>query len=138
MNIELCSEYALDKVKKHILLTKDEKVIYYYESGNVFYVLSTKRFIKVENKRIVSECNLSDIALINHEYGGPFRWDKLVVTKRDGRIETFGIYLSSIAKEFKFALTKMIESTCTRCGRNNHKVWECYARTTLEGKNIDY
>lgn len=137
MDITQCSDYTLNKIKKCVPLTRDEKVMYYYESGDVFYILSSKRFIKVENKRIVAECNLSDIVLVNHEYNGPFRWDKLVITKADGGIETFGIYLSSVAKEFKYALTKMIGVNCVRCGRNNHKIWQCYARTTLDGKDID-
>ena len=83
--------------------------LYYYNSGNIFIVLTDKRFIKIEDKKIVSESYLENIQYINHISGGWFRFDKIEIIEKNKKIEIFGIYFKEICLRFIKLLKDIIK-----------------------------
>lgn len=84
-----------------VTLREGEGIKYFYDaSGGVFIVLTNFRFLKLENRKSVSISELSAIKGVKHIKAGFFAWDKVEVTEKSGRVETFGIYYSIVAAFF--------------------------------------
>jgi hypothetical protein len=98
-----------DHNKKFEQFLNNDKVFYYYENTiNNYIILTDKRFIKIENNKILSEVSLDNIKNIYHRNNSIFYWDSIEITKNDNIIETFGIKYKNIA-EFFTNLLKNIE-----------------------------
>lgn len=103
----------------------NEKPMYYYTSGKIHILLTDRRFIKIENKEIVSEVYLNRIKFVNHIKNSIFSFDKIEILEESGRIETFGIYEKDVCAYFTDLLKKIKtierkpliknDSICSRC-----------------------
>lgn len=60
-NIKFGTTYELERY-----LIDDENILYYYNDQTIYIILTNKRFIKIENKIIVSKAYLENILYINH------------------------------------------------------------------------
>lgn len=109
------------EISKLVVLQDNEKPMYYYTRDKIHILLTDKRFIKIENKVMVSEVYLNRIKFVNHIKNSIFSFDKVEVLEESGRIETFGIYekdvcayftdlLNNIVKEIKRNIHRLIES----------------------------
>ncbi len=89
----------------------DEKILFYYFSSGSYNatVLTNKTFKKVEAKKIVSTVKLSDIKVVEREKNGIFSWDKIKITTKDGKVETFGISNGSVIDFYIEMITKLVK-----------------------------
>src|SRR5579883_3149642 len=93
-----------------ITLREGEVIKYFHEAAyNIFIVLTNLRFLKSENKKVVSSSELSQIKGVKHTKAGLFSWDKVEVTEKSGRVETFGIYYAAVAAFFTQVLQNEID-----------------------------
>jgi hypothetical protein len=92
---------ALSVAKIEANIQKDEEVLFFYlNNAQNKIILTSKRFLKVENSKVVSETTLNRIKSVRQLSGGIFAWDKVETTEVDNRVETFGIYKGDVAKFF--------------------------------------
>jgi hypothetical protein len=103
----------------HILkifnLDEGELSLYYYNdhAKDIWIVLTDKRFVKLEKGQVVSQSMINDIDIINHIKGGIFYFDKIQIIEKNNRVETFGIYKSSICEDFiKLLKNRILKSNC--------------------------
>lgn len=89
-----------DDIFKYLEFLEGEKTVYYYHKDKIYIVLTNKRFIKIENNKLVSESYLNNIKDIRHKKGGMFHYDKIEIIEHNKKIETFGIYNGSICIQF--------------------------------------
>lgn len=67
-------------------MSKDEKMIFFFRNKGPYnvVVLTDKRFIKIEDGKIVSTIDIDQMVGVEHEKNGIFRWDKVVVKTTKG------------------------------------------------------
>lgn len=67
-------------------MSKEEKMILYFRNKGPYnvVVLTNKRFIKIQDGKIVSTVDIDQMIGVEHEKNGIFRWDKVVVKTTKG------------------------------------------------------
>ena len=102
------NDAAAGVLRVELGLEKNEEIVlHYFNNSNNKIALTSQRFLKVENGKVVSTCRLSELKAVHHQKGGAFKWDKIVTTETNGREDTFGIYKESVAAFF----TRMLEKS---------------------------
>jgi hypothetical protein len=95
-------------IQKKLLLGKDEISLFYYNSYNIYIILTNKRFIKLEDDKICSESYLENISAVNHIKNSFLYFDKIEIIEKNNRIETYGIYESIVCEYFIKLLNNII------------------------------
>ena len=80
-------------------LLEGEVCVCYYIYKHIVIILTSMRFIKLENNIICSEVFLNKMININHIKNSIFQYDKVEIIEYN-RIETFGIYKKDICAYF--------------------------------------
>ena len=96
-------------IQKNLSLGKDEISLFYYNSYNIYIILTNKRFIKLEDDKICSESYLENINSINHIKNSFLYFDKIEIIEKNNRIETYGIYESIVCEYFIKLLNNIMD-----------------------------
>lgn len=84
---------------KNVNFLEGEMPLYYY-TDVISIILTNRRFIKLENNKIISEVYLDNILYVNHISGGLLHFDKIEIIDNNKKITTFGIYSKKICLYF--------------------------------------
>jgi hypothetical protein len=99
----------LSLIEIEMKLGEGEKVLFHYHNNaKNKIVLTNRRFVKIEDGRLVSVCANDAIKSARHIKNGALKWDKVEVTEKGGRVETFGIYKASAAEFFTKIVNKVV------------------------------
>lgn len=105
-----------EQVDKIFPLNQDQLVYFSHNYQEIHtgarnsIVITQKRFLKIEEARVVTNVLLKDISKVTHQKNGIFKWDKIIFHLISGKQESAGIISSQLTATYVDIVKKLIST----------------------------